>query len=215
VLLVNEGSIASLLCRLYDLCVSRIDDKGGNRIAKGHKFEDDTSEQIYHFARDEGFDPNPPRTMLNLQTLSGNVHQFDASFRNGGEIFVIECKNTREAAKEYLYVFNAKILDYVHALEPEQGLSIRGIFLSTVPVAQSAWRYGLAYGVRIVDPESPPPEYVMRNSADQSLVSGFERIIDKMADLAERHARLHKPTIILEEYRFLCRRWKDGLEQPC
>lgn len=210
---MNEDSIGSLLCRLYDLCVSRMGEKGGDRIAEGHKFEDETSEQIYHFARDEGFDPNPPRTTLNLQTRSGNAHQFDASFRKGGEIFVVECKNTREAAKDYLYIFNAKILDYVHALESEQGLSLRGIFLSTVPVAHSAWRYGLAYGIRIVDPDSPPPEYVIRNSADQSLVSGFEGIIDKMADLAEGHITSHKPTEILEKYHFLCRRWKDGFNQ--
>lgn len=210
---MDEDSIGSLLCRLYDLCVSKMDDKGGDRIAKGHRFEDETSEQIYHFARDEGFDPNPPRTTLNLQTRSGNVHQFDASFRSGGEIFVVECKNTLEAAKDYLYVFNAKILDYVHALEPEQGLSIRGIFLSTVPVPYSAWRYGLAYGIRIVDPDSPPPEYVVKNSPDQSLVSGFKGIIDKMADLADGHLTSYRPTGILGEYRFLCRRWKDDFKQ--
>jgi hypothetical protein len=208
-------SIGSLLCRLYDLCVSKLDDKGGNRIAKGHKFEDETSEQIYHFAREEGFEPNPPRTTLNLQTRSGNVHQFDASFRSGGEIFVVECKNTLEAAKEYLYVFNAKILDYVHAFEPEQCLFLRGIFLSTVSVAQSAWLYGLAYGIRIIDPDSPPPEYVMRKSLDQSLVSGFKGIIDKMADLSEVHLTSYKPAEIFNEYRFLCERWKDDSKQSC
>lgn len=213
---MDECSIGSLLCRLYDLCISKMDDKGGDRIAKGHKFEDETSEQIYHFAREEGFDPNPPRTMLNLQTRSGNVHQFDASFRSGGEIFVVECKNTLEAAKDYLYVFNAKILDYTHALEPEQGLSFRGIFLSTVPVVYSAWRYGLAYGIRIVDPNSPPPEYAVRNSSDPSLVSGFRSVLDKMAELADGNViSTRTPAKVLEEYRFLCRRWKDDFKQLC
>jgi len=208
-----ENSIDSLLCRLYDLCISKMDDKGGNRIAKGHEFEDETSEQIYHAARDEGFDPAPPRTTLSLQTRSCNVHQFDASFRTGKDIYVIECKNTREAAKDYLYVFNAKILDYAHALRTEQNITLRGIFLSTVPVVQSAWCYGLAYGIRIVDPDSPPPEYMKRSSHDQLMVDSLEKLIAKMTDLADGESTSLKPPRILEEYRFLYKRWKDGLQQ--
>ncbi len=204
-----ETPVSLLLCRLYDLCVSKTKEKGGNRIVEGHKFEDETSEQIYHFARNSGFDTDPPRTTLNLPTLSGNAHQFDSSFKLGGEIFVVECKNTREAAKEYLYTFNAKIMDYVDAIEPEQSLSFRGFFLSTVPVALSAWRYGLAYGIRIVDPDSPPPEYVIANCVGESLIAAFEDILEKMLELSQRQAGRQWAPKVLEEYRFLCRRWKD------
>jgi len=205
-----ENPIGLLLNRLYDLCLLKMHGKGPNRSAEGHKFEDETSEQIYHFARDAGFDPDPPRTTLNLPTRSGNVHQFDASFRAGGNIFVVECKNTREAAKDYLYYFNAEILDYIHALDPHQGLSLKGIFLSTVPVAHSAWRYGLAYGIRIIDPDSPPPEYVLKDPVDKSLTYGFKGILDKMDDLTEKNGQPQDASRVLEEYRFLCRRWKDG-----
>ncbi|MCL4436327.1 MAG: hypothetical protein M1503_03055 [Thaumarchaeota archaeon] len=204
-----ETSTNLLLCRLYDLCISKIHEKGGNRIAAGHRFEDETAEQIYHFARDAGFDANPPRMTLNRPTRSGNIHQFDSSFKQGRDIFVVECKNTQEAAKEYLYTFNAKILDYVHALKPEEGLSFRGFFLSTVPVADSAWRYGLAYGIRIVDPDSPPPEYMMKNCNDEYLVTALQGILEKMWDLSQRHDVAQWAPKLLEEYRFLCRRWKD------
>lgn len=204
-----EAPVNLLMCRLYELCVSKTHEKCGNRIAAGYKFEDETAEQIYYFARNSGFEANPPRTTLNLPTLSGNAHQFDSSFKQGGEIFVVECKNTREAAKEYLYTFNAKILDYIDALEPGQGLSFRGFFLSTVPVALSAWRYGLAYGIRIVDPDSPPPEYIVTNCTNKSLVAAFEVIQEKMIDLAQSQQGGQWAPKILEEYRFLCGRWKD------
>ena len=204
-----EDQVSLLLSRLYELCVSKTSGKGSNRIIEGHKFEDETSEQIYHFARESGFDPYPPRTTLNLPTRSGNLHQFDSAFRLGNEIFVVECKNTREAAKEYLYTFNAKILDYVHAVKPKQGISFRGFFLSTVPVAQSAWRYGLAYGIRIIDPVSPPPEFVIKNDADDSLVAGFRRILEKMFEVYQKHDDTEFAPKVLDEYRFLCMRWKD------
>lgn len=206
---MSESPVSPLLMRLYELCISKIKEKGANRVVAGHKFEDETSEQIYHFARTSGYDANPPRTTLNLPTLSGNAHQFDATFKQGGEIFLIECKDTREAAKEYLYTFNAKIMDYVDALESEQCLSFRGFFVSTVPVAQSAWRYGLAYEIRIVDPDSPPPEYVIANCSDESLVAAFANMLEKMSELAQKKERGQQAPKILEEYRFLCKRWKD------
>ena len=202
--------MGSLLCRLYELCLSKVGHRGGDRIAEGHRFEDETAEQVYHFAREAGLDPNPPRMTLDLPTRSGNLHQFDASFRRGSEIFVVECKNTREAAKDYLYYFNAKILDYLHAWIPGRDLFLRGIFLSTVPVADSAWRYGLAYGIRIVDPESPPPEYMLRCQLEGSLESGLRGLLVRMEELAEGYDHVKGAPKVLEEYRFLCGRWRDG-----
>jgi hypothetical protein len=202
--------VGSLLCRLYELCLSKACHRGGDRIAEGHRFEDETAEQVYHFAREAGLDPNPPRMTLDLPTRSGNLHQFDASFRRGNEIFVVECKNTREAAKDYLYYFYAKIMDYLHAWVPERGLFLRGIFLSTVPVADSAWRYGLAYGIRIVDPDSPPPEYMLRCQIQRSLESGLRGLLVRMEELAEGYDHVKGAPKVLEEYRFLCGRWRDG-----
>ena len=205
-----EDPVGSLLCRLYELCLTKASEKGGNRIAEGHGFEDEAAEQVYHFAREVGLDPIPPRMILDLPTRSGNLHQFDTMFRHGNEIYVVECKNTREAAKDYLYYFNAKILDYLHVMIPEQGLSLRGIFLSTVPVADSAWRYGLAYGIRIVDPESPPPEYMLSTPIEHPLESGLRGLLGNMADLADGHGHPEGAPRLLDEYRFLYGRWRDG-----
>ena len=194
---MTESAIGPLLSRLYELCLSKTTSREGNRIAEGHKFEDETAQEIYQFALESGFEPNPPRTTLNLPTLSGNVHQFDASFRDShNEVYVIECKNTREAAMDYVYFFNAKIMDYLHASQTDHGLSIRGIFLSTVPVTDNAWRYGIAYGVRVVDPNSPPPEYVICNNTDSTLCQCFEDIIEKMEEICQGNQRLHQASSI-------------------
>jgi hypothetical protein len=206
---MNETPTASLLVRLYELCTAKPKDEGTNRVVAGHTFEDETAQQIYYFARNSGLEANPPRTTLNLPTLSGNAHQFDSSFQHGGEMFVVECKNTREAAKEYLYTFNAKIMDYVDAIKPGQNLAFHGFFLSTVPVAESAWRYSLAYGIRIVDPLSPPPEYVLEKYPDDSITVAFKNILEKMLELGQSYDAGENAPKILQEYRFLCSRWKD------
>ncbi len=203
-----QDPVGSLLCRLYDLCLAKCGERGGDRVREGHRFEDEAAEQVYHHAREVGLDPNPSRTTLDLPTRSGNVHQFDALLMRGNEYVVVECKNTKEAAKDYLYYFNAKIRDYLEAESSD--LSMRGIFLSTVPVAESAWRYGLAYGIRIVDPVSPPPEYMLRDELDESLASGLRGVLVEMPVLTKGGQGVDGPSSLLREYRFLCRRWRDA-----
>jgi len=209
-----EDPVGSLLCRLYLLVYSKLSVKKGNHIAEGYKFEDETSEQIYHLALELGLEPNPPRMILQLPTLSGNLHQFDASFRHGKNIFVVECKNTRLAAKDYIYYFNAKILDYVLASKEGSGEStLRGIFLSTVPVAESAWRYSLAYSIRVVDPISPPIEYMIQTIADDEILkSALRTLLDQVSEITSMGNSLHlrKPSQLIDEYRFLCARWRDS-----
>jgi len=207
---MDEDPVGSLLCRLYELCVGKADDKGGNRVVEGHRFEDETSEQIYHFAREVGLDPNPPRTTLLMPTVSGNVHQFDGCLRSGETIFVVECKNTREAAKDYLYYFNAIIMDYTQSPKFSKRIGLRGIFVSTVSVADSAWRYGLAYGIRIVDPVSPPPEYMLKSTHDEGLKQGLLQHMAKIATAGELEDQSDGAPRILEEYRYLVGRWRDG-----
>jgi hypothetical protein len=204
-----EDPVGSLLCRLYELCILKANDKGGNRIAKGHIFEDETAEQVYYFAREVGLDPYPPRMTLELPTLSGNFHQFDASFRYEHDIFVVECKNTKQAAKDYLYYFNAKIMDYIHSTSSNELFSFRGIFLSTVPVSDSAWKYGLAYGLRIIDPDSPPPEYMISNNQVSTFLSLARNVVEKMKKLSEGSTD-YSPQRVLEDYRYLCGRWNNG-----
>jgi hypothetical protein len=207
---MDEDPVGSLLCRLYELCQGKADDKGGNRVVEGHRFEDETSEQIYHFAREAGLDPNPPRTTLMLPTLSGNVHQFDGCLRSGENIFAVECKNTREAAKDYLYYFNAKLMDYTQSPRFPKSSHLRGIFVSTVSVAESAWRYGLAYGIRIVDPVSPPPEYMLSDARDDALRVGLEQLLTKIVEMRNGEEQPGGAPRLLEEYRYFCGRYRDG-----
>jgi len=209
-----ENPVGPLLCRLYLLVYSKLSVKKGNHIAEGHKFEDETSEQIYHLALELGLEPNPPRMTLQLPTLSGNLHQFDASFRYGKNVYVIECKNTRLAAKDYIYYFNAKILDYVLASkERSEELTLRGIFLSTVPVAKSALRYSFAYGIRVVDPISPPIEYMIQTILDdEGLKSALGTLLDQVNEITPKgnSLNLQKPSQLFKEYQFLCARWRDS-----
>ena len=204
---MHEASpVGSLLCRLYPIVsLSSVKYDGVER--KGPKFEDDVAEQVYRFALESGFDAHPPRMNLNYSTVSGNVHQFDASFSHRDDIFLVECKNTRQAAKDYLYYFNAKIMDY--AQHPQnRGITFQGIFVSVVPVAESAWRYALAYGIRVVEPLFPPPELILTESDDATLCSLSRGMLLKMSSLREGVDE-YCPQRVLEDYRYLCSLWSD------
>lgn len=208
---MSADSIGNLLCRLYVLARTKVNLRKGNRVAEGYRFEDETSQQIYHFAREEGLEPNPPRTTLRLPTVSGNLHQFDGSFRYAEHVYVVECKNTQAAAKDYIHYFNAKILDYVLAAEArEEGVMLRGIFLSTVPLAKSAWQYALAYGIRVVDPESPPIEYMTQRVVDEeALKSALTSLLERINEVTPTGGGPNSSQL-LNEYRFLCARWRDA-----
>jgi len=201
---MSQDPIAKVLSHLYELCIKKAGDRGGNRIQEGHRFEDETSQEIFLAARESGLEANPPRIMLDLPTLSGNRHQFDGSFRHGDVKYVVECKNTSQAAKDYLYYFRSKIADY---LDVSSDLDMRGIFLSTVAVAESAWRFGLAYRVRIIDPVSPPIEYMLNSVCDEALSASLNRTLIALSDPALNGLT---PEQMLEEYRFLVGRWRDG-----
>jgi len=214
---MSEDPIGLLLGRLYSLALSKSNGKRNNYVIEGHKFEDETSQEIYHLASELGLETNPPRMILRMPTVSGNEHQFDASFVKSDIIFVIECKNTRVAAKDYVYYFNAKIMDYVQASRREnRNLDMRGIFLSTIPLADSAWRYAIAYGIRVVDPISPPLEHMIETACgDEVLVLALRDLLDKVAALGsdEYWLRPASPSQLLEHYRFLCARWRDLSER--
>lgn len=210
---MGTDPIGNMLCKFYLLVKKkRIDVEGNN--SKGHLFEDETSEQVYYIAREEGLEPNPPRMTLQLPTISGNLHQFDASFRCGNKIFAIECKNTKIAAKDYVYYFNAKLLDYIFAMEPDERESgLKGIFLSTIPLSKSAWLYSLAYGIRAIDPVSPPVEKMISNvHEDEPLKMTLTSLLEKINEASSTGKRLGHwtPSQLLDEYRFLCTRWRDA-----
>lgn len=198
------SDIGPLLCLLYDLvkdAASRY--KGVKR--KGRLLEDEVSRCIYEFAYEYGFESHPPRLTLDYTTFSGNKHQFDASLMKRNTLYLIECKNTKQAAKDYLYYFNAIIRDYID-YPGNQELSFKGIFVSVVPVAESAMKYALAYGIRVVSPELPPPELIFGcgdKTVDSLALDLIRKLDSSIAGLDLNTGRL------LDEYRYLCSRWKD------
>jgi hypothetical protein len=208
---VESDEIGEILKSLYILSIKKRHTKEGSRPIDGHKFEDETSQQIYNLAQKQGLEPNPPRMTLQYPTVSGNQHQFDASFRIGNCIFVIECKNTKTAAKDYVYYFNAKILDYLLAEPDGKELMIRGIFLCLVPLIKSAWLYSLAYGMRVVDPISPPIEYMIDETDDENLKAALTSLLIKVNGITPTglNPEHHSPSHLLAEYRFLSTRWRE------
>lgn len=203
-ILMSQDPVAEVFSRLYELCVRKAGDRRGNRVKEGHMFEDETSQEIFLAARESGIEANSSRMILNLPTLSGNRHQFDGSFRHGDVNYVVECKNTSQAAKDYLYYFRSKIADYI---DVSPGLDMRGVFLSTVAVAESAWRFGLAYRIRIIDPVSPPIEHMLNSKCDEALSASLNRTLMAINDPALGDLT---PEQLLGEYRFLVGRWLDG-----
>jgi len=208
----EANQIGEILKALYLSSVRKRHTGEGSRSAEGHKFEDETSQQIYNLAQKQGLEPNPPRMTLQLPTISGNLHQFDASFRSGNCIFVIECKNTRTAAKDYVYYFNAKILDYLLAKSDGKEPMLRGIFLCLVPLIKSAWLYSLAYGMRVVDPASPPIEYMIEETDDETLKTALTSLLIRVNGVTPtgRNPDHCSPSQLLSEYRFLSARWTES-----
>ena len=200
--------IGNFLSKLYPIVCEATEKYRGKR-GKGPKFENEVSESIYDIAQQHGFNPNAPRYTLELPTRSENKHQFDASFTNNNIYYLVECKNTKIAAKDYVYYFNSKILDYVYT-NPEY--VFKGLFLCTVPIPHSAWRYSIAYGLRLLDPESPPPEYMIETCKNNpSLETALKRHIDKLMDTASYgwEEEDGQVTRLYREYRYYVNRWRN------
>jgi len=201
--------VGEFLSRLYPL-VCEASEKYSGKYSKGRTFEDKTAEQIYAVARELGFQPNPPRLTLELPTISGNRHQFDASFQHENTYYLVECKNTKTAAKDYIYYFYSKILDYIYA--SSDGSKFKAIFVCAVEVPDSAWRYSIAYGVRVLDPISPPLEYMIKTSEkNPRLQKAMSNYLEKTESISLNNWDLldSDPERLLDEYRYFCTRWRE------
>ena len=201
-------SIGHFLFKLYPIVCDATEKYQGLR-GKGSQFEDEVSEHIYDVALESGFKPNTPRYTLALSTRSNNKHQFDASFTWKNTYYLVECKNTQTAAKDYVYYFNSKILDYAHA-NPE--IFFKGIFLCAVSIPDSAWRYSIAYGLRLLDPESPPPEYMIKTChGEPELATALERHLEKIEEAASDmwEDDLGIASRLYDEYRYYVNRWRN------
>lgn len=207
--MAQSTPVGEFLSRLYPL-VCEASEKYSGKYSKGRTFEDKTAEQIYAVARELGFQPNPPRLTLELPTLSGNRHQFDASFQHENIYYLVECKNTKTAAKDYIYYFYSKILDYIYA--SDDGIQFKAIFVCAVEVPDSAWRYSIAYGVRVLDPVSPPLEYMIKTGEKQpKLQKAMSNYLEKIESISLKNWDLldSDPNRLLDEYRYFCSRWRE------
>jgi len=205
--------IDSLLSTLYLLVKEETKKtKGKTDIGAAHVFEDTTAQKIYHHAKELGLQPNPQRYTLNYPTFSGNTYQFDASFRLGNITYVIECKKRKMAAREHIYYFNSKVLDYVLGARVRGGsFPMKGIFISTVKVGKTSMIYAIAYGILVIDPSSPPVEHMMATVVPNSAL--WRALQDLKGKLPNLHvsdfdvAGSRPAADLYNHYRFLCERW--------
>ena len=204
----------SLASTLFELVRAK---KGGaNSRVAGYKFEDLTAMKIYSFAREYGFEAFQPRYTIPYPTLSGAHHQFDACYKEGNTFHVFECKKIKIPLKQHIYYFNSKIFDYVLAAwKSGSDFRIKGTFLSTVDVGDSVMAYALSYGLTVIDPSSPPIEYMLRSDINPKLrrtLRDFKVSLPQSLDVLKRKTITGKTgKELCSEYRFLVKRWMEEI----
>lgn len=185
--------------------------KNGTPSKRGYDFEDRASRQIFDIVRGYGVTSRPPRTELEYPSFSGINHIFDNMFLHEKIVYPIECKAARHEV-EHLYTFNAKLIDHalgfkVHGLQ----LHIRGIFLSTKELGESARAYAFAYGIIPIDPAVPPIDYMIESADDQILRQELKRLSETMKvcmpDILDSTMRRNGPKLE-EAFTHLYRIWK-------
>jgi hypothetical protein len=203
--------IEVLLGSLYDLVVEESNKRvEGSKSIAGHGFEDTTADKIVRQAKDLGLKPNPPRFTPRLPTLSGNLYQYDVSFVHNGVIFLAECKRRELTGREHVFYLGSRILDHVLGARLKgKSISVRGIFISTTDLPESAWLYALAYGITILEPSSPPIEWILtRLPPDSLLKNPLHKLVGDIHELTDalNPSRRRSPKDILKEYQYLGRR---------
>jgi len=211
--------MSQLFSSLYSLVKEEANIKGKmTRTRAGHIFEDVTAQKIYSHARSLGLRPNPPRHTLGYPTFSGGSYQFDASFCLGDVTYVIECKRTKMPAKVHIHYFHSQILDYLLGAKiRKENLLMKGIFLSTVKLRESSMIYAIANGITVIDPVSPPLEYMVSTLKEGSVLSkAMKELLNKLPDSSSildfDRVRRWSASDLFKEYRFLCKRWRNEHE---
>ncbi len=181
-----------------------------SRIKAGHFFEDATSQLVYSHARECGLKAHPARQTLNMPTRSGNSYQFDASFSQGETVYFVECKRRQISAVEHVYYFGSKVLDH-NIVTYERGLHVKGIFLSSVEVGESSMQFGLAFGMRIIDPSNPPLEELYALCENKQRMRRAIRRLWQSLEAVDplRSQPGPSPQLLLKSYEFLKRRATD------
>jgi len=205
--------IDKLFISLYDVARSGEKLSTKDAVRDGHAFEDIATHRVYELSRELGLKPNPQRHTLNLATVSGNHYQFDVSFTLEKVVYIIECKKRKLTSSEHIYYFNAKLLDHQLATKAADTSQIRGIFLSSAQVEDGAKAYAIAYGIIVIDPESPSIEQMIATTREGSpLHDELSRLRDKINDnricFQSTQGSETAPKTLLQQYKFLLNRWR-------
>ena len=204
--------LEGLTCALYELVVKASQCEEKDRISAGHDFEEETARLVYCHEKTEGLKANQPRLTLQMPTISGLTYQFDASFSYRDLLFLIECKKRKSllTGGELVHYFASKVLDYeLAARRSGSHHKMRGIFMSTHDTGDSGHVFGLAFGVKVIDPAHPPLEYMLSKlpSSENALKRSFTELHEKMSADFVGDVR-NSPASIYKEYQFLRGRWE-------
>lgn len=159
-----------------------------------------------------GLKANQARLTLQMPTVSGLTYQFDATFNHRGILYVVECKKRRSLliGSELVHYFSSKILDYVLASGAKGSpLRMRGIFISTQDTGDSGHIFGMAFGIKVIDPAHPPVEYMLSTlpKGEETLRKSLQQLKLRLERDFARDKRI-SPTDTYKEYQFLRRRWE-------
>jgi hypothetical protein len=184
-----------------------------DRISAGHDFEEETARLVYSLEKTEGLKANQPRLTLQMPTISGLTYQFDASFSYRDLLFLIECKKRKSllTGGELVHYFASKVLDYEMAAKRSGSrLRMRGIFMSTQDTGDSGHVFGLAFGVRVIDPTHPPLEFMLSKlpRSEAALKRSFMELQEKTSVDFVNDVR-NSPSSVYKQYQFLRGRWEN------
>ena len=204
--------LEGLTCVLYELVVKASRHESRDRISAGHDFEEETARLVYSYEKTEGLKANQPRLTLQMPTISGLAYQFDASFSYRDFLFLIECKKRKAllTGGELVHYFASKVLDYeLAARRSGNHLKMRGIFMSTQDTGDSGHVFGLAFGVKVIDPTHPPVEFMLSKlpSGEAALRRCFVELQEKTNTDFVNDIR-NSPSSVYKEYQFLHGRWE-------
>lgn len=214
----------SLTFAIYQTLYSLVQEEAklavsGSKALLGHEFEDKVAKSIWQCARLSHVQTLTPRHTLDLPTVSGQKHQFDAAYRVEKNFHVFECKKTKTTPIEDVYYFNAKVIDYALRFNPESTpFLFKGTFVSQSVVGDQSLNYALAYGLEIIDPVTPPLEVIIETVKDTNLKSAVEHFRDTLPRLEKvlfnKSGYNVDPAELCKMYRFYVRRWSAQNAQP-
>jgi hypothetical protein len=178
----------------------------------GHQFEDEAAQAAYEALRRSGVTPRPPRTMLQLPTLSGLKQQFDVVIPDGDRYLIVELKRRSHSEIEQLYAFVGKLLDYALAARLHRtGHLFTGIFVSTATRLNNNFRqFALTYGVWPIAPDLLPCQIIQEQAVhpglQQDATDLVRRLDVQLPRVALSSAARTSASLLLREWQSIAQR---------